>query len=89
VVSRDAFIEARWSTVICAPVYSTIRGVETEVIVGEESGLKHPSAIACDALVSLARGLLTDFLGTLPRDRVVALDRALALAVGVEHLLDT
>ena len=83
VVSRQALIDSRFSTVVCAPVYSRRDGLATQVDVGSDEGLKHESSILCDALVSLPRPLLTDFVGSLDSERVRALDRALRVALAL------
>ena len=83
VVSRQALIESRFSTVVCAPVYSRRDGLATQVDVGAEEGLKHESSIHCDALVSLPKPLLTDFLATLRPARLRALDQALRVALAL------
>lgn len=83
VVSRQALIESRFLTVICAPVYSAGEGLATQVAVGVDEGLKRRSWIMCDHLVSLRKADLTDYVGSLPGDRVRALDRALAVALGL------
>ena len=84
VVSRQTVIDSRFSTVICAPVYSRRDGLATQVEVGTAEGLKHESSVHCDALVSLPKAALTDFVGRLPADRVVALRSALRIALDVE-----
>lgn len=83
VVSRQALIESRFSTVVCAPVYSRRDGLATQVDVGAEEGLKHESSIHCDALVSLPKPLLSDFLATLRPARLRALDQALRVALAL------
>ncbi len=45
IVSRQVLIDSRFSTVICAPVYSAHAGLSTQVLVGEDEGLKHESSI--------------------------------------------
>lgn len=84
VVSREALIRSRFSTVICAPVYSRREGLATEVGVGIDEGLRHDSSILCDALVSLPKSALTDFVGLLSTPRIHALDEALRVALAVE-----
>ena len=44
-------------------------------------GLKHDNAIHCDKLVSLAKSVLTDYIGSLAASRISELDRALAVAL--------
>jgi len=48
VVSRQLLIDSRFSTVICAPVYSVHDGLSTQVEIGVDEGLKHTSSIHCD-----------------------------------------
>lgn len=84
VVSRQSLIDSRFSTVICAPVFSEQHGLATEVQVGPEMGLKHPSSIYCDALVSLSKAALTDHIGSLSPARLPELDEALRVALAVE-----
>ena len=53
VVSRQVVIGSRFSTVVCAPVYTAYDGLSTQVLIGVDEGLKHESSIHCDELVSL------------------------------------
>jgi mRNA interferase MazF len=80
-VSRTALIESAFSTLTCAPVYSTRHGLSTQISVGTEEGLKHDSAIHCDELVSLPKSVLTDYVGNLSESRLRDLNRALAIAL--------
>lgn len=84
VVSRETLIQSRFSTVICAPVYSRGQGLATEVAVGVDDGLRHDSSVLCDALVSLPKSVLTDFVGTLSPQGTDALNDALRVALAVE-----
>jgi mRNA interferase MazF len=83
VVSRQVLIDSNFSTVVCAPVFSRGEGLSTQVVVGTEEGLKHPSWIMCDNLVSLRKGDLTQFVGSLAKPRLAELDRALKMALGL------
>jgi len=83
VVSRQAVIDSRFSSVICAPVYSAQHGLSSQVPVGTDDGLKHDSAIHCDELVSLPKTALTDYIGTLSLEKVVQLNRALSVALEI------
>ena len=83
VVSRQALIDSRFSTVVCAPVYSRRDGLATQVEVGPDDGLKHESSVHCDALVSVPKTLLSDFVGSLDPERKRSLDRALGIALGL------
>lgn len=84
VVSRQALIETRFSSVICAPVYSHHNGLATQVEVGIDEGLKHDSSIHCDELVSLPKSLLTNYIGTLSPEKIKELNLALKIALELE-----
>jgi mRNA interferase MazF len=83
IVSRQALIESRFSTVVCAPVYTRRDGLATQVDVGVEDGFKHESSIHCDALVSLPKAMLTDYLSSLAPTRLRVLDQALRVALAL------
>jgi mRNA interferase MazF len=83
IVSRPTLIESRFSTLVCAPVYTRRDGLATQVEVGIEDGFKHDSSIHCDALVSLPKAVLTDYVSSLAPARVRALDQALRVALAL------
>lgn len=85
VVSRQVVIDSKFSTVVCAPIYSARHGLSTQVPVGPEEGLRHDSSIHCDELVSLPKSALTHFVGSLPDARRAALDQALATALDLDR----
>jgi len=74
------------STVICAPVYSEILGLITEVVVGPEDGLPRSCAARCDFLTLMFKAKLTDFVGSLSPAKMVDLDRALAHALDLSPI---
>ncbi len=81
VVSRQVLIDSKYSTVICAPVYTAYDGLATQVSLGVEDGMKHECSIHCDNLVSLQKSALTNFVATLSGEKTAALDRALTVAL--------
>ena len=81
VLSRQVLIDSRFSTVICAPVYTSYVGLATQVPIGIEEGLKHESSIHCDELISLPKSVLTNFIGTLPPKKLETLSEALRIAL--------
>jgi mRNA interferase MazF len=81
VVSRQVLVESKFSTVICAPIFSSGEGLSTQVAVGPDEGLKHPSWIMCDNLVSLRKTDLTHFLGSLSRSKLADLNKSLIMAL--------
>lgn len=84
VVSRQVLIDSKFSTVICAPVFSSGQELSTQVGVGPDEGFKHQSWIMCDNLVSLRKNDLTQFVGFLSGVKLSALNRALRMALDVE-----
>jgi len=83
VVSRQILIDSKFSTVVCAPIYTLRHGLSTQVPVGIEEGLKHDSSIHCDELVSLPKSGLTDFVGALGSSKRLAFDGALISALEI------
>jgi len=85
VVSRQVLIDSRFSTVICAPVYSRHDGLSTQVEIGTDEGLKKESSIHCDELVSLAKSALTSYVGSLGAGALKELRAALAVSLGLDE----
>ena len=81
IVSRQILIDSRFSTVICAPVYTIYNGLSTQVAVGVDEGLKHDSSIHCDELISLPKYMLTDYVGNLSSEKLYLLEKALKIAL--------
>jgi mRNA interferase MazF len=81
IVSRQILIDSRFSTVICAPIYTIYKGLSTQVAVGVNEGLKHDSSIHCDELISLPKYMLTDYVGNLSPKKLYLLEKALKIAV--------
>lgn len=80
-------MESPFSTVICAPIYSSYDGLSTQVAVGVNQGLKHDSSIYCDELVSLPKSILTNFVGSLSSDKLQELNQALCIALEIPEYL--
>jgi mRNA interferase MazF len=83
VVSRQTLVDSRFSTVVCAPVYTLRDGLATQVELGIDDGLEHESSIHCDALVSLPKSSLTNHVASLAPARLRALDQALRVALAL------
>ena len=81
IVSRQVLIDSKYSTLICAPVYTAYDGLATQVPLGIEDGMKSACSIHCDNLVSLPKSQLRNFVTTLSDDKINELDRALAVAL--------
>ena len=83
VVSRQVLINSNFSTVICAPVFSNGQATFHASIDWPEQGLKHPSWIMCDNLVSLRKTELSDYVALLPPAKITELNRCLRTALSL------
>jgi mRNA interferase MazF len=81
VVSRQALIDSKFSSVVCAPVFTQGAGLSTQIEVGPEEGLLHESWITCDQLISVPRSELTNYVGSLSPLKLVDLNRALRISL--------
>lgn len=81
IVSRQALIDSRFSTLICAPVFSHAEGLSSQISVGIDEGLKHTSWLTCDNLVSIRKSDLTNYIGSLSPAKVEELNYALRIAL--------
>jgi len=86
IVSREALLNTRFSSAICAPVYSRHDGLTTQVRIGVDEGLKRDSSIHCDELVSLPKALLTRYVGRMSESRIDELNRALLTALDLDEV---
>lgn len=84
VVSRQEVIDSRFSTVICAPIYSRGHALGTQVAIGPDEGMKHESWIVCDNLASVRKAELTQFIGSLSPTKLAQLDEALRIALALD-----
>jgi mRNA interferase MazF len=86
VVSRQVLIDSRFSTVICAPIYSTHDSLSTQAMVGVDEGLKHESSVHCDELISMPKSFLTNYIGSLSPQKIEEVNRALSVALDIRDL---
>ena len=85
VVSRNFIAENEdVSTVVCAPAYSEILGLRSEVVLGISESLPRECAIRCDFLTLMFKKKLTHFVGSLPAEKLRELDDALCYALGIQ-----
>jgi mRNA interferase MazF len=73
------------SAVTVAPVTRTIRGIPTEVLVGEEAGLKAASAASFDNLQTVPKDRVGRYLGSLPPSRRREVRQALLFALSLDQ----
>jgi mRNA interferase MazF len=76
VLTREA-VRPYLTRVTVAPITSTVRGLSTEVPVGQRNGLDHESVVSCDNIVTVPAGALGRRLGYLLADQ----ERGLAEAI--------
>jgi len=84
IVSRQALLDSRFSTVICAPVFTRGQGLTSQVAIGPDEGMKHDSWIMCDNLASVPKTDLTQFVGSLSYAKLAEVDEALRVALALE-----
>jgi mRNA interferase MazF len=70
-------------TVICAPIYTEVLGIRSEVVIGEDEGLPKDCSIRCDFLTLMFKRKLTHFVSILPKAKQVELNHALAYALEI------
>jgi mRNA interferase MazF len=85
VLTRDAAI-AVLTTVTCAPITRTIRGIRSEVELGPEHGLPESCMISCDNVITIPMDALdAEPVGHLDEVARAALDAALRYALDIVY----
>ena len=83
VLNRDAAISVLTS-VTCAPITRTIRGIRSEVELGPEHGLPEACVISCDNVISIPIDAFDDDpIGHLDEIMRARLDQALRYALDI------
>jgi mRNA interferase MazF len=67
-----------------APITSTIRGLSTEVSVGRQNGLDHPSVISCDNVQTIPKLQLGRLIGYLLPEQETVLSEAIRSAFDLD-----
>ena len=83
VLTRDSAI-AYLSSVTVAPITSTIRGVPSEVVLGEEDGMKAPCAVNLHNAVTISQDRLGRRLAHLSSLRMSEICAALRFSLGCD-----
>lgn len=84
VVSRQDLLDSKANRALCAPINTSGVGLATEVDVGIDEGLKHPSVINCDQITRLEKSMLTDYVGNLSPAKLKHLRTALQIAFDID-----
>ena len=84
IVSSDAMNRAQDRTII-VPITTTIRGHEVEVRLDpDRAPVTSVSVVKCDAILTLPKAYLIEYLGPLLNDELNAVDEALRSALGLD-----
>lgn len=70
--------------VTIAPITSTIRDIPTEVLLGDQQGMKKECAINLDHLQTVSLGRIGTLITTLPSEKWKEVEKALLFALGFE-----
>ena len=85
VLTRDAAI-AVLTSVTCAPITRTIRGIRSEVELGAEHGLPEECVISCDNVITIPLDALDDHpVGHLDEFTRARLDEALRYSLDIVY----
>lgn len=80
ILTRDAVVNSIGSVVI-ALVTRTRRGLDSEVALGRGEGLPRRCVVNLDNLLTVPRQRLTRLMGSLARERIEELNRAIRFAL--------
>jgi mRNA interferase MazF len=83
IASRQSEVDSRFSTVICAPIFTNGHGAAAQVSIGIDEGMKHDCWIWCDGLTSIPKSALTQYVGSLSQPKLTEFNRALAFALNL------
>ncbi len=67
-----------------APITSTVRGVDSEVALGTEDGMKHPCAVNLHNVVTVPQAALGRVVARLSAERMGQVCRAMSYALGCD-----
>lgn len=82
VVTRETALPVLRSITVVG-ITSTVRGHHAEVLLGRAEGLDHESVANADELFTLPKKRLLRYRGRLGPERLVELNRALSVALGL------
>lgn len=85
ILTRDAVVDVLGELIV-VPVTRTIRGISTEVILGEKDGMPTDCALNLDHVSLAQRGRLGATITALPAARWPEVELALNVACGFERV---
>ena len=71
--------------VMVAPLTTRVRGIPSEVPLGDEDGVPRPCVINLDTIATVAKASLRERLTNLSGDKLKAVDEALHFSLGLER----
>jgi mRNA interferase MazF len=83
ILTRDSAIQVLGEITV-APITSTIRGIPTEVLLGESDGMKSACAINLDHVQTVARGKVGALIVKLSDEKMEQIRLALLFAFGFD-----
>jgi mRNA interferase MazF len=88
VLTREP-VRAAMRRITVAPITTTVKGLSTEVRVGEANGLDQPSVISCDNIITIDKAALGRHIGYLFEAQEADLTAAIvnAFALRTDDLL--
>lgn len=84
VILTRSLVRPHLERVTVAPITTTIRGLSTEVPLGQANGLDHDCVVSCDNIVTVPKSVLGRLIGYL----LPAQEAALAAAIRAAFDLD-
>ena len=70
--------------VMVAPLTTRIRGISSEVSLGDEDGVPRASVVNLDTITTIAKASLCERLTILTADKLKAVEEALHFSLGLE-----
>jgi mRNA interferase MazF len=83
ILTRNSSI-SHLASVTVAPITSTIRGVESEVVLNEDDGMKSPCAVNLHNLISIPQAALSKRIAQLNSSRMSQVCSALRFSLGCD-----
>jgi mRNA interferase MazF len=83
VLTRE-LVRPHQRTVTVAPITTTVRGLSTEVDVGQANGLSAPSAVSCDNVTTIPAEALREQIGVLLDHQEAQLSEAIQAAFDLD-----
>lgn len=83
ILTRE-LVRPHLATVTVAPITTTIRGLSTEVPVGEANGLAGPSVVNCDNVTTISKETLGTQVGVLLDHQETSLSAAIQAAFDLD-----